>query len=129
MLLGSFPQQSVSRVVVVQSRHWPSLIWHLYDYYLRPGGEYFGAKKACEPLHPLYSYDDRSVWVVNSSYQDVPKLRLTTRVYNLDFTEKYSEQTILDAAADSSRNIFTLPDRAKTFGASPGGARTTSIPR
>jgi exo-1,4-beta-D-glucosaminidase len=73
-----------------------SLIWHLYDYYLRPGGEYFGAKKACEPLHPLYSYDDRSVWVVNSSYQDVQKLRLTMRVYNLDFTEKYSQQAMLD---------------------------------
>ena len=34
---------------------WPSMIWHLYDYYLRPGGSYFGAKKACEPLHVQYS--------------------------------------------------------------------------
>ena len=25
---------------------WPSVIWHLYDYYLRPGGGYFGAKKS-----------------------------------------------------------------------------------
>ena len=30
---------------------WPSLIWHLWDYYLQPAGAYFGAKKACEPLH------------------------------------------------------------------------------
>jgi exo-1,4-beta-D-glucosaminidase len=89
---------------------WPSLIWHLYDYYLRPGGEYFGAKKACEPLHPLYSYDDHSIWVVNSSYEDVQKLRLTARVYNLDLTEKYSHQAVLDAAADSSSNVFLLPD-------------------
>src|SRR5258708_29601798 len=88
----------------------PSLIWPLYDYYLRPGGEYFGAKKACEPLHPLYSYDDHSIWVVNSSYQDVQKLRLTTRVYNLDLTEKYSHQAMLDAPADSSSNSFLLPD-------------------
>jgi exo-1,4-beta-D-glucosaminidase len=89
---------------------WPSLIWHLYDYYLRPGGEYFGAKKACEPLHPLYSYDDRSIWVVNSTYQDVQKLRLTTHVYNLDLTERYSHQAELDAPADSSINVFKLPD-------------------
>ena len=33
---------------------WPSVIWHLYDYYLRPGGGYFGAKTAMQPLHPLY---------------------------------------------------------------------------
>ena len=30
---------------------WPSLIWHLYDYYLVPAGGYFGTKKACERLH------------------------------------------------------------------------------
>ena len=35
---------------------WPSLIWHLYDYYLQPGGGYFGAKKACGPVHVQYSY-------------------------------------------------------------------------
>src|SRR5581483_8791454 len=27
---------------------WPSMIWHLYDYYLRPGGGYFGAKTATQ---------------------------------------------------------------------------------
>ena len=35
---------------------WPSMIWHLYDYYLRPGGGYFGTKQACEPLHVQYWY-------------------------------------------------------------------------
>ena len=34
---------------------WPGLIWHLYDWYLRPGGGYFGTKKANEPLHVQYS--------------------------------------------------------------------------
>ena len=34
---------------------WPSLIWHLYDWYMRPGGGYFGTKEACEPLHVQYS--------------------------------------------------------------------------
>jgi len=24
---------------------WPSLIWHLYDYYLRPGGGYYGTRR------------------------------------------------------------------------------------
>ena len=33
---------------------WPSMIWHLYDYYLRPGGGYYGTKVACEPLHVQY---------------------------------------------------------------------------
>jgi len=32
-----------------------STIWHLYDWYLRPGGSYYGVKSACEPLHVQYS--------------------------------------------------------------------------
>ncbi len=36
---------------------WPSLHWHLYDYFLNPAGAYFGAKIANEPVHIQYSYD------------------------------------------------------------------------
>ncbi len=43
---------------------WTSLHWQLMDRYLDQGGAYFGAKKANEPLHVQYSYDDRSVVVV-----------------------------------------------------------------
>ena len=30
---------------------WPSIYWHLYDYYMYPAGGYFGTRKAYEPLH------------------------------------------------------------------------------
>jgi exo-1,4-beta-D-glucosaminidase len=89
---------------------WPSMIWHLYDYYLRPGGGYFGAKKAMESLHPVYGYDDHSVWLVSSQYIDTTGLKLTTQVFNLDMSEKFSQETALDAAADSTNKILTLPD-------------------
>jgi exo-1,4-beta-D-glucosaminidase len=89
---------------------WPSMIWHLYDYYLRPGGGYFGAKRAMEALHPVYGYDDHSIWLVSSQYEDVKGLKLTTKVYNLDMTEKFSRDTSLDARADSTAKIFTLPE-------------------
>jgi exo-1,4-beta-D-glucosaminidase len=89
---------------------WPSMIWHLYDYYLRPGGGYFGAKGAMEALHPIYGYDDRSIWVVSSQYEDAKGLKLTTKIYNLDMTEKFTQSNPLDAPADSTAKIFTLPD-------------------
>jgi exo-1,4-beta-D-glucosaminidase len=88
---------------------WPSLIWHLFDYYLRPGGGYFGAQKACEPLHVQYSYDDRSVVVVNSYYQAFRNLKLTAKVYNLDLTPKFTREATLDAAPDSSKRAFQIP--------------------
>ncbi|HYK51015.1 MAG TPA: glycoside hydrolase family 2 protein, partial [Terriglobales bacterium] len=89
---------------------WPSMIWHLYDFYLRPGGGYFGAKKSMEALHPLYGYDDRSVWLVSSQYVDAKGLKLTTKVLNLDMSEKFSQQTTLDATADSTNKALTLPE-------------------
>jgi exo-1,4-beta-D-glucosaminidase len=89
---------------------WPSMIWHLYDYYLRPGGGYFGAKRALEALHPIYGYDDHSIWLVSSQYEDAQGLKLTTKIYNLDMTEKFSQENNVDAPADSTAKIFTLPE-------------------
>ena len=89
---------------------WPSVIWHLYDYYLRPGGGYFGAKVAMQPLNPMYGYDDRSIWLVSSQYRDAENLRLTAKVYNLDMTEKFSREEILNVSADSTGKVFALPD-------------------
>jgi exo-1,4-beta-D-glucosaminidase len=88
---------------------WPSDIWHLFDYYLRPGGGYFGAKTAMQPLHPMYSYVDRSVWVVSSQYKDAPGLTLNAKIYNLDMTEKFSRTVQLAANADSTQQVFALP--------------------
>ena len=89
---------------------WPSVIWHLYDYYLRPGGGYFGAKVAVEPLHPVYGYNDRSISVVSSQYQDAKGLKLTAKVYDVDMKEKFSKDATLDVAADTSVKSFAIPE-------------------
>jgi exo-1,4-beta-D-glucosaminidase len=88
---------------------WPSMIWHLYDYYLRPGGGYFGAKKAMQALDPVYGYDDHSVWLVSSKYEDTKGLKLTARILNVDATEKFSKDVALDATADSTAKVLDLP--------------------
>jgi exo-1,4-beta-D-glucosaminidase len=89
---------------------WPSMIWHLYDWYLRPGGSYFGAKKACEPLHVQFSYDDRSIVIVNSYYKPFADLSVTANVYNLDMSSKFSKSMKVSVDPDSSTRVFTLPD-------------------
>ncbi|HWZ82488.1 MAG TPA: hypothetical protein VNW47_07685 [Terriglobales bacterium] len=88
---------------------WPSMIWHLYDYYLRPGGGYFGAKKSMQAFDPIYGYDDHSIWLVSSQYQDAKGLKLTARILNVDSSEKFSKDVTLDAAADSTARVFELP--------------------
>jgi exo-1,4-beta-D-glucosaminidase len=93
---------------------WPSVIWHLYDYYLRPGGGYFGAKIAMEPLHPVYGYNDRSISVVSSQYADAKGLKLSAKVYGVDMKEKFSKDTTLDVSADTSVKAFAIPEITDT---------------
>jgi exo-1,4-beta-D-glucosaminidase len=98
---------------------WPSIYWHLFDWYLRPGGGYFGAKKANEPLHVLYSYDDRSVAVVRSGAdrEALRSVRLRARLLGLDGSEKFARDTVIDVPADSSMRVFVLPEPTGVTGA------------
>jgi exo-1,4-beta-D-glucosaminidase len=88
---------------------WPSMIWHLYDHYLRPGGGYFGAKKACQPLLPLLGLDDGAVWLVNSRYQPAAGLTVIATLHDLDGAERGRREARLDAAPDSSERLFPAP--------------------
>jgi len=88
---------------------WPSLIWHLYDYYLVPSGAFFGSKKACEQLHVQYSYDDNSVAVVNGYSKSFSGLKIKATIYDIDAKEKASKDLTIDVPADSSVRAFQLP--------------------
>jgi len=88
---------------------WPSVIWHLFDYYLQPAGGYFGAKKATELLHAQYDYDDHAISLVSSQYTPANGLKVTATVYNLDMKQKFNKQVTADAGPDSSQKLFALP--------------------
>lgn len=88
---------------------WPSLIWHLYDYYLRPGAGYFATRLACEPLHVHYADADRTVVVVSDSTTSIPGLVVTADTFDLQSHPLGSRQAALTAAADAATAAFTLP--------------------
>jgi exo-1,4-beta-D-glucosaminidase len=88
---------------------WPSMIWHLYDYYLRPGGGYFGTKKACEPVHVQYSYDDRSIVVVNGTGKPIDGT-VVAKVVDIDSSVKFSREVAVHVEADALQRLFTVPD-------------------
>jgi exo-1,4-beta-D-glucosaminidase len=88
---------------------WPSLIWHLYDYYMVPAGGYFGTRKAMEPLHVQYDYDRHAVSVVNSRYDEVKGLKVSARVLNIDSKEVVSKDAVVDLPADGAVKAFDLP--------------------
>ncbi len=88
---------------------WPSLIWHLYDYYLVPAGGYFGTKKAMELTHIQYDYDTHSVSVVNSLHENFKGMKASARLLNIDSKEIAAKDGVIEVPADASVKAFDLP--------------------
>jgi exo-1,4-beta-D-glucosaminidase len=88
---------------------WPSVIWHLYDYYLDAGGGYFGTKEACEPMHVQYSYDDHSVYLVSSLPVAAPSLTVHAEVYDFQLHRLFGQTRTVDVAADDSQRVINIP--------------------
>jgi exo-1,4-beta-D-glucosaminidase len=89
---------------------WPKLWWQLYDYYLMPTGAFYGARKACEPVHILYNYGKGEIAIVNNTLSGQDDLRAAIRVSNFDLTDKFSKELTVSLAPNESQRIFTLPD-------------------
>jgi exo-1,4-beta-D-glucosaminidase len=89
---------------------WPSLHWHLYDYFLNPAGAYFGAKIANEPLHIQYSYDTRAIMLINHTLNREHGLRAVIRVRNLDGSVAYERRLKdIDLKGNSAQQLAMLP--------------------
>jgi exo-1,4-beta-D-glucosaminidase len=98
---------------------WPSLHWHLYDYFLNPAGAYFGARIANEPVHIQYSYDTRDIMLVNHTLTREHGLKAVIRVRNMDGSVRYERRLQgLDLAGNSAQKLALLPavaDLSRTY--------------
>ncbi len=103
-------QPSTGVIYWMLNNAWPSLHWHLYDYFLNPAGAYFGAKKANEPVHIQYSYDTRAIMAVNHTLTSEHGLRATIRVRHMDGSVAYERRLQgIDLAGNGARQLSTLP--------------------
>jgi exo-1,4-beta-D-glucosaminidase len=91
---------------------WPSLAWHLYDYYLEPGSGYYGTKKSLEPLHVQYSFDDHSIVVVNSTLNQSSGLKVRATVVDIAGNQRWSNSTNIDLLPDGVVRAFNIPELA-----------------
>ncbi|MFF4899667.1 sugar-binding domain-containing protein [Streptomyces sp. NPDC001068] len=103
---------------------WTSLHWQLMDRYLDQGGAYFGAKKANEPLHVQYSYDDRTVAVVNNRPAAASGLTARVTLFDPDGTQRY-DRTVTGLSVEGDGAHTT----ALTVPASVSGLPSTYLAR
>ena len=111
---GANKYRSTGVIQWMLNNAWPSFYWHLYDYYLVPGGGYFGTRKANEPLHIQYRFDDRTVVVVNSTLAAYQGLRVRAKVLDLAGKERFAQESSLNVAADGVAMAFAVPAQAAT---------------
>jgi exo-1,4-beta-D-glucosaminidase len=91
---------------------WPGLIWHLYSYALRPSGGYFGSKVALEQVHVQFSYDDRTIAVVNGTQKPQSGLKVLAKLYDFSGAEKFSREATVDVGADGVARSVSIPEPA-----------------
>lgn len=79
------------------NNHWPSFFGHLYDYYLKQGGAYFGAKKGLRPISVVFDYygtGDHTmgkVSITNEQITESSGLGVRVRIYDLAGTIHYDK--------------------------------------
>ncbi|MEU6969985.1 exo-beta-D-glucosaminidase [Kitasatospora aureofaciens] len=103
---------STGHIYFLLNSPWTSLHWQLFDRYFDQGGAYFGAKKANEDVHIQYSYDDRSVVVVNRRTARTQGLTAHVDLYNTDGTRRFHQDAAgLTVPGDGGRTVaLTVPE-------------------
>jgi hypothetical protein len=86
---------------------WPSMIWQTYSWDFETHGSYFGAKKACEPLHVQMNLHDQKVIAINSSLQSYANVSVILKVYGIDGKDIYQYQKNITLGVNEKVDAFT----------------------
>lgn len=93
---------------------WPSMVWQTYDYYFEPTAAYFGAKKACEPLHIQYNALTERVEIVNHSAGNHKGIMATAMVFDLQGRLVAQQQRPFDSNEDSTQEWLKRTELLQT---------------
>ncbi len=85
---------------------YPSHLWQTYDYFFDMTGIYWGAKKACEPVHIQWNCYSNDVDIINTTGKDLSGMRAEIEAYKMTGA-KY------DAASGSYSNISVTQNAVK----------------
>lgn len=82
---------------------WPSVVWQVYDWYLRPNAGYYYAKKASQPRHVQLHPGTYAVSGINAGFS--PAHDLTLRV---DLYDEHAKRV-----GDATRKVTLDPEQSR----------------
>jgi exo-1,4-beta-D-glucosaminidase len=105
--------------------HWPSFFGNIVDYYLSPGGAYYGAKTGLRPLSVVFDsyatgdHGQAKITVVNQTPSQQKNLRVRVRVYDLQGKVREDRHTenlqIEPGGAVEAMTLPRFPDSSPVF--------------
>ena len=88
---------------------WPSFMWQVFDWCLRPNAGYYSMKSACRPLHVQHSADDHSLQLVSTLPESRSNLTLRITLADTSGRIEYREERTVTAPADATVSLGVLP--------------------
>lgn len=95
---------------------WPSLHWNQFDYYLHPGGSYFGTKVGARLEHVAYHYDQQEVYLINHSLDKSGARTIEMELMSTDGKVIATKSVSADTDPNTSKSIGAVPGISKIQG-------------
>jgi exo-1,4-beta-D-glucosaminidase len=89
---------------------WPSVVWQVYDWYLRPNAGYYYAKRASAPLHVQLHPRTYAVSGVNATFAAASGLKLRVDLYDAGARRVGDAARDVSLAAEQSREVLRLSE-------------------
>ncbi|UBD75413.1 glycoside hydrolase family 2 [Parabacteroides goldsteinii] len=87
---------------------WPSMIWQTYSYDYETHGSFYGAKKACEPIHVQWNSVNKKLQVVNTTLENIPDAKVFFRVYDLKGKQLYEKKISVELEANKLTDCMEI---------------------
>lgn len=90
---------------------WPSMVWQNYSSNGETAGAYYGAQKACRPLHVQMSLDKYKVDIINTTLKGYKNLNVEIVVYDKSGKKiSSSRHKVKEVAANALTSVTQLSD-------------------
>jgi len=87
---------------------WPSFMWQIYDWTLRPNAGYYSMKSACKPIHVQFSHDDGGIQVVSTLDKDLTGATIDIKVLSGNGIIKAEKQLKTDVPVNQTVHLESI---------------------
>jgi len=99
---------NTGRLLWMSQPAWPSTVWQLFSHDYDTHGSYYGAKKACEPVHVQLNLPGLETAVVNTTTRALENATLRARVYAPNGKLLSEREEKIAVPSDDVRQSFRL---------------------